>query len=422
LVQTGTLTAAAAITVALALLYPLVQVVLGLVIEDPALLPQAVAIVPYALGSLWLSATASVVYASIDGFQRVDLRNIILMGGAGVFLASALWLVPSRGLIGLAQAQVLQGATVLTVSWLVLRRLLPELPVLPLRWSRPAFREMIGYSLRFQGIAFTLLLFEPLTKSLLARFGSVSSAGYFEMANRLAMQLRAFIVTAHTSLVPTITDISEKAPELLRGVYEASCRIVAFLLLVLLPLLIALTPLISVVWLGSFEPLFVLFATLVFIGWFGNLVGNPGYIGYMGEGRIRWNLRSHLLTGVVNVALGIALGALAGGVGVVVAFVVALLSGSLLVAVAYSREHGYRMSIWAAPDNLLLGAASVAGMGAVLLLYYRFAESLGVPLLVVASLAVYALIAGVPLWLHSARRQMHAWAMQVFASTSAGEA
>jgi O-antigen/teichoic acid export membrane protein len=344
------------------------------------------------------------------------------MGGAAVFLVSALVLVPANGLIGLAQAQVLQASVVLVGSWLLLRRLLPELPLLPVRWSRKAFDEMIGYSVRFQGIAITLLLFEPITKALLARFGSVSAAGYFEMANRLAMQLRAFIVTAHTSLIPTLTDISERTPELLRSIYEMSCRLVAFLLLLILPLLVALVPLISVVWIGEYEPQFVLFSTLLFVGWFGNLLGNPAYIGYMGVGQLRWNFRSHLLTAILNLSLGIAGGALFGATGVVAAFVVAILAGSVLVAVAYSVEHGYSWGTWLSTENLLLGLATISGMTAALILYYRFGAGLSIPVMVAGTLALYAVAAVGPLWLHSARRQLRAWTEQVVVSLRARQA
>lgn len=416
IIQTGTLTAAATVVIGLLLFYPFVQLILDVVIEKESLLPLALSIVPYAFGSLWLNATAGLVYASIDGFQRVDLRNVLLMLGAGVFLGAAFVLVPSRGLIGLAQAQLLQAGTVLLTSWVVLRRLLPELPLLPYQWSRRAFSEMIGYSLRFQAITLTQMLFEPLTKSLLAKFGTVSAVGYFEMANRLALQMRAFIVTAHGALIPTLTDIGERAPELLRGIYETSCRLIAFLLLLILPLLIALTPLISVLWIGAYEPVFVLFATLLFIGWFGNLIGNPAYVGYLGAGELRWIIRSHLVTALLNGFLALALGIIFGGIGIVVGFVVAILAGSLLVTAAYSKEHDFRLARWFAPENLLLGATTLGGMSAVLLLYYQWGASLGVGVLLAASLGLYALFAAGPLWAHSARRQLHDWAMQILLS------
>jgi O-antigen/teichoic acid export membrane protein len=422
LTQTGVLTVAAAVSAGVVVFYPLVRGLLRFVIPDPPLLGAAFEIVPYAFASLWLTATAGVVYSAIDGFQRVDLRNVILMAGAAVFLGAALVLVPGRGLVGLAQAQLAQAATVLVASWVVLRRLLPELPVLPVRWSRRAFSEMIGYSLRFQVISVTLLLSEPLTKSLLAKFGTVSAAGFFEMANRLALQLRAFIVTAHVALVPTLTDIGETAPARLRGIYEASCQLVAFLVALALPLLVALAPLISVVWIGDYEPAFVLFATLLFVGWFGNIVGNPAYFGYMGAGDLRWNVRSHVLTAALNAGLGVAAGVLFGGVGVVVGFTVALLAGSLLMVGAYGREHGVPLSLWAAPANLRLGAAALAGMGAVLFGFYRWGGALSVVALVGGSLALYALAVAGPLWLHPARRQLHTWARQAVASLDARRA
>lgn len=416
LVQTGILTAAGAVAIGLVVFYPLVQTLLRLVIDEPSLLPAAFEIVPYAFASLWMTATAGIVYASIDGFQRVDLRNVILMVGVAAFLGAAFVLVPTRGLVGLAQAQLIQAATVLVASWVVLRRLLPELPLLPFRWSRRAFSEMIGYSMRFQVISITLLLLEPLTKSLLAKFGTVSAVGFFEMANRLALQLRAFIVTAHTALVPTLTDISETTPELLRGIYETSCRLIAFLLLLILPLLIALTPIISELWIGAYEPVFVLLAMLLFTGWFGNLIASPAYVGYLGIGDLRWNVRSHLLTAVLNGGLGVVAGVLFGGTGVVVSFVVALLAGSLLVAAAYNVEYDVHRSVWASAENVRLGAAALCGMGVVLLLYYRWGASLDLPLLIAASLALYALFTGAPLWLHSARRQLYSWAQQLFFS------
>lgn len=416
LVQTGTLSAAGALAIGLLLFYPFIRLILGAVIEDAALLPLAFAIVPYAFGSLWLSATAGIIYSSIDGFQRVDLRNILLMLGGAVFLGAALVLVPTRGLVGLAQAQLLQATTVLVGSWMVLRRLLPELPVLPYSWSRRAFKEMLGYSVRFQMIALTQLLFEPLTKSLLAKFGTVSATGFFEMANRLALQLRAFVVTAHAALVPTLTDIGETTPTLLREIYETSCRLVTFLSLLILPLLIALTPLICVLWLGTYEPVFVLFATLLFTGWFGNLIGNPAYFGYMGAGDLRWNVRSHVLQAGLNGILAFVLGAIFGGLGVVIGFVIAILSSSLLLAVAYGVEHRYPLSLWFTLGNLALGAAALGGMGVVLTLYYRWGDTLGLPVMTAASLAIYALFTAVPLWRHPARRQLHDWALQMFNS------
>lgn len=416
IVETTALTTALLIALGLGLFYPFVQLMLGVVISEPGLLPQALSIMPYAFASVWLSTTANLVYTSIDGFQRVDLRNRLLIAGAGTFLGAAYVLVPSRGLVGLAQAQLLQGAVVLLGSWIVLRHLLPELPWLPRRWSRRAFSEVIGYSLRFQAIAVTQLLFEPLTKSMLAAFGTVSATGYFEMANRLAVQLRAFIVTAHTAMLPTLTDIGETAPERLRGIYDTSVRLMAFLLALLLPLLVLLAPLVSRFWLGAYEPVFILFAMMLFAGWFGTLAGNPAYVGYMGSGALKWVVRSHVATAVLNLVLGILLGAAFGGVGVVTGFVAALLAGSGVVAIAYSREHGSGDWATVSGDTVVLMVAALAAMGAAVAVTYHWADTVEPWTLLAVCLALYAAVTAVPAWRHAARVQLSHWLRQYVAS------
>lgn len=411
LVQTGTLTTAGALAAGLLLFYPLVHFALEAVIPDKGLLPLALSIVPYAFASVWLSATAGIVYASLDGFQRVDLRNAVLILGAVVFLAGAFVLVPRHGLVGLAQAQIAQAATVLLASWILLRRLMPELPWVPCRWSRTAFSEMIGYSVRFQAVMIAQMLFEPITKSLLAVFGGVSAAGVFEMANRLVVQLRAFVMTAHTAIVPTLTDIGEKTPELLRGIYETSSRLMAFLLVLVLPFLVAATPLVSRLWLGAYEPVFVLFMTMLVVGWFGNLVAAPAYVAYLGAGDLKWVLRSHAVTAVLNVALGSGLGAVFGGWGVVLGFTVALLVGSWLVPIAYERaRRANGLALWASRETAVLAACALAGMAGVLLA--AGAGSLEPLALASLTLGVYTAATAWPAWQHPARRQLTGWAQR----------
>ena len=410
LVQTAALTTAGAIGAGLVLFYPLVRLVLGAVIPDEGLFALALSILPHAFASVWLGATAGVVYASLDGFQRVDLRNAVLVLGAVVFLGAALVLVPRHGLVGLAEAQLLQAAVVLVASWALVRHLMPELPWLPWRWSREAFREMIGYSVRFQALTFSQMLFEPVTKSLLAVFGGVSATGLFEMANRLVVQLRAFVVAAYSALIPTLTDIGETRPELLRGIYETSCRYMAALLALSLPLLVAFAPLVSRLWLGEYEPAFILFMILLAVGWFANLAITPAYVSYLGAGDLRWVLRSHVVIAVLNVALGAVLGAMLGGAGVVLGFVVALVAGSWLVPLAYAREHeGSGRHLWTSPATLRLAACALLGMTGVLVLVAVGRATIAPEVLTAAALAVYATATAWPAWQHPARRELSEW-------------
>jgi hypothetical protein len=46
-----------------------------------------------------------------------------------------------------------------------------------------------------QAITISQMLYDPITKGLLVKFGGLDLAGYYEMANRLVVQLRGFIVS-----------------------------------------------------------------------------------------------------------------------------------------------------------------------------------------------------------------------------------
>ncbi|MDX1547793.1 MAG: lipopolysaccharide biosynthesis protein [Rhodothermales bacterium] len=414
LIQTAMLSVGGVLAVVLPLLYPALRALLGVFIEPASKLPEALSILPYALVSFWLTSVGGVALSCLDGFQRVDWRGGLLMGSTLTYLGLAFLLVPDGGLIGLAQAQVIQAALLFAAGWLLLRRLLPALPLVPWRWHRGAFREMLGYSLNFQVIAVFQMLFEPVTKALVSRFGGVDVLAYFEMAHRMVFQIRALFATAHQAIVPTIAEVQETAPERLRDLYAGSFRLLLYLLVPALPFFIALTPLISRVWIGRYEPAFVTFAVLLFAGWFLNLTSGPAYFANMGTGALRWNVIGHAVAGVLNAALGVALGWYAGGTGVVVGFMTAIVAGSLTTTLAYHRAHGIRMAGLVEPATLWLGAAGLAALGAALALYEWLRAAWPLAALALAVVAVFALVVALPLWRHPMRAVLQAWLARAF--------
>ena len=79
---------------------------------------------------------------------------------------------------------------------------------------------MMGYGLNIQMISVSQMLYDPITKGLLVKFGGLDLAGYYEMANRMVIQLRGLIVSAVQVLVPTIADLKEKNPDSIHKVYK----------------------------------------------------------------------------------------------------------------------------------------------------------------------------------------------------------
>ena len=318
-------------------LFPALSALLPVIVIEEQLLPIALLLLPYALASLWLSAVSSAVLSCLDGAARVHWRSALITAGSGSFLMLALVLTPRLGVTGLALAQVGQNLLLVLAAWVALRRVLP-LPLAPKKITFSLLRPMVGYGVSFQAISLLMLLAEPVTKALVMRFGGAVWAGNFEFANRLALQLRSVIVTGHQALVPMLATLSEKAPEHLRRVYSSSLRAVLALVGLTLPVAIVLTPVVSLLWLGSVSGPFVLLLNVMLVAWFVNALSGPAYFHYLGTGHLRWNVGGALTIGVANASGGFALGILFGGLGAALGYAFALIAGSAVPVWAFHRD------------------------------------------------------------------------------------
>ncbi|NNM64221.1 MAG: oligosaccharide flippase family protein [Burkholderiales bacterium] len=301
-------------------------------------LSQARLLLPYALFSLWLGEISLVFQSGLEGHQRMDVRAGITVLGQILMLIIAMLLVPSSGLLGLAEAQIWQGLFVLLAGWFMLRRMMPNLAWLPVRWSQMAFREFISYGVNVQLASVFILLMDPLTKMLMAKFGGASAAGYFEMANQVVLKVRALIVTANQAIVPKITQAFEFSQNLLGDYYKENIKILVFAALPIFTLIFFLTGPISLLLLGQSKPLFIHILQICTITWLLNIFAGPAYFINLGTGHVGWNTVSHMVMGLFNGILGLILGAMYGAEGVVWAYSLAIISGSWLLVFVFQNR------------------------------------------------------------------------------------
>lgn len=400
------------------LLYFALPPVLSLIIRPLSELPDALAILPYALASLWFNTLTGAIRSCLDGMHRIVVRNVLMVASTLLYLVLVLVLVPRRGLVGLAEAQLVQAVILMLAGWFTLRHLLPLLPLIPHRWHHQTFKEIIGYSLNFQAIGVARMLCEPVTKGLLSRLGGVELVAYYEMAYKLAFYLRNLIAAAHEAILPHLADLYERAPSALPRIYRTSFHLLLLLLAVGLPLLLTLTPAISRLWLGAPVPAFITFTMLLLGGWFLNLLANPAYFAYLGIGTLRWNVAGHWLTAVLNLLAGLGLGLMIGPAGVVAGFALANVLGSFLIAVAYQQEYHIRLGDLIQHDTLgLLGGATL-GAAAVTLLYGWLRFQWPLLALIPLMLVVYAASVALPLHRHTAWRALLSWLSRLRPSAS----
>lgn len=353
-VQTTIVTIGVALACVLVAGYPFIARLMEMVI--PATHSSTVlSVLPYALMSVWIGSIAGVSLSGLDGCQRVDLRALIAML-SGVTLLGFTWmLVPRYGLIGVAWAQIAQGVLMLLASWALLRREIPSLPVFPFRWRFPLFREMFSYGVNFQINSITILLIEPTTKALMAKFGGLTLTAYYEMANRMVVQCRALLVSANQVIVPQVAVLQESSPEQIPRIYVDTYRVVFFLALPLYAGIAAAAPLVSHLWIGHYEHAFVVYTLFLCVGFGFNTLVGPAYFVNLGAGSLRWNTLAHVAIGFINATLGFLLGATFGGRGVVAGYVLALTIGSSLIVIGHHRDNRIPLSVlWPAESRRLL--------------------------------------------------------------------
>jgi len=407
-IQTATLSVAAFLGLILISVYPIVKWVLGLVISDESI-SLAFSVLPYAFLALWSMAITGIFQGGLDGCQRIDVRGLLLMGGAILHLLVCFVLAPIYGLIGLAYARVLINLLILTASWILLKRALPVLPIFPHIWEKGLFREMFGYAINFQVTSVAQMLYDPITKALLSRFGGLSEVGYYEMASRMILQFRALIVSANQVLVPAIANLMEKAPEKLESVYLSSYQLVFYLAIPLYSLIVICIPIISDLWIGHYEDVFVHFGILLAFGWLLNTLNSPAYFSYLAIGELRWNVISHITIGLLNAGLGFLLGVLYDGIGVVVAWVISLALGSSIVYLSYHIKYKIPFIELLPKSSRLITIVCLVAILSALIMQQNHINNINVVPLNIIIICSFSIICFFPFWFHPMRKRLAEW-------------
>lgn len=410
LIQTAAISIGIILGFILLAVYPFANWLLSLVISTVNL-GDALSILPYALLSLWITSIASVFQSSLDGYQRIDIRSMLLISSSLCYLFLCFLLVPFYALVGLAYAQVIQAIILLVGSWFLLKRSVCTLPILPLTWDLKLFREMVVYGVNFQVVSISQMFYDPITKALLTKFGGLAMTGYYEMARGMVYQLRALLVSAAQVLIPTIADLQEKNPKIIQKVYIDSYRLLFYISVPFFSLVIILTPIISQLWIGRYEDVFVHFSILLSVGWLISTLSVPASYALLGIGKLQWYTLANVTIAVLNFGLGLLLGYIYGGTAVVVAWVFSVSAGSLMVPIYYHYSYKIPMLTLLPRESTGIGLASLTGLSICLVLYYQLKLA---PLAIATILIlIFFSIVVIPLWKHPMRKHLMSWIKHV---------
>lgn len=338
-----------------------------LVIE-PDYVNLALIILPYSLVNLCLTATSGVFTSVLEGYQKNYIRNGIYIVSGIVMYVATLILTPMFQLKGVAIAQLIQSIVVLLSSMFLVNRINPANRFCHWKWNSQTFKELFDYGYKFQAVSICQLLYEPTTKLLLSKFGGLALLGQYEMATKLVNQFRSMLVSANQVVIPVVAEkIKIQTKEMIHAFYARMNHIMMLVTFPLASVLLALTPMISQLWLGDRLPDFMYSMYVLVIASTINILCGPAYFSCMGEGRLSFLVFVHGIMAVLNMLLGYVLGLLFGGYGIILAWGLSLTIGSFILTIGYARKISIKWSlIFRQEERLLIFATLIISMVCIL--------------------------------------------------------
>jgi O-antigen/teichoic acid export membrane protein len=329
-----------ALFVALSLLIvPFAQILLAKVV-DAEHVAIALRILPYSIICLILNSVGGVYASVLDGMQKNYLRSLIYTFSSIVLLVATYLLTNRYGLQGVVFAQLAQSVFAILGCLLLVINLTSYNPF-KWQWSKSIFKEIFAYGLKFQFISLAAMFNEPITKILMAKFGGLQFTGYYEMANRLIMQLRGVVINANQSLIPLMVKSDHQETETENSnekIYKLSFLCVSLISIVLMFLPVYVSGIISGVWIGHYESIFDLILFITAVSMYINLLCGPAYFAMLSEGNLNSIMISQIVIALVNVMVGYGLGMVYGGMGVVSGWLIAVVLGTSYLIFQYARQ------------------------------------------------------------------------------------
>jgi O-antigen/teichoic acid export membrane protein len=218
------------------------------------------------------------------------------------------------------------------------KAIIPGTRVILPRWSKAAFVEMWQYGFNFQITTLLVILSDPLTKYLVAKFGSLGQLGNFEMAYRATQKVRELAVGAMRVSVPYFSALSATNSGEIEPTYRSWLTFSTATAFTLFPGLICLSPTISIIWLGYLSQDFVLTMTISGVGYMFNTLSVPAYFALVGSGKLKQIIVAHVIQASLNAVLGTIFGLSFGFNGVLFGLLVSLTFSNIPMLIYFHRS------------------------------------------------------------------------------------
>ena len=301
----------------------------------------------YALISLFINIIAGLYFSILEGLNMAYFKSISFMSATIIYMVIAIIFINKYDIIGLAYAQVLQALVFLILGILFSKIKVQEFSVFYFKWHKDLMKKVFNYGISFQAIGLTKMLYDPITKAVLSKYGSLDFVAIFEMASKLVIQVRSISAAIIQNVVPKIVKLNTTfGTEKLLDAYKIINNINLLLIFSSLVLLIPFSNVISIFLLGKSDSNFIIVLISLCLGWIINSLNIPSYMINLGTGKLKWNVISHLVIGILNLVFCVLIGYFFNnGLYIIFSWILALIIGSSIIIIEYHKRNGILLNI-----------------------------------------------------------------------------
>ena len=202
---------------------------------------------PFSLLYLWLNTIGGSFQSGLDGCIRTDIRGGLVIFENFLFIISALFLVPHYGLVGLYMRNCSKQLPVYYSAGCLFRVIFSRVAGRSLQVEPNIFqRDVPIWSSNFQVHRHICYVVEPVSKMLLGKFGNMSLAGYYEVAQRLITQTRTILLAANPVLIPVVAHFQETDEKKIKSIYRADYKLIYYISIPAFMGIVALSPVLAI--------------------------------------------------------------------------------------------------------------------------------------------------------------------------------
>jgi len=289
----------------------------------------------------------SQLFASVtSGLQRLDLTHV--MSAASAIMSAVfggILLLRGGGLRGLVYGYIGSASLTIAIYLVLVRRLLPQVALNPLRFDLTEARKMFGYSLRLYVTQAAVVVHNQVEKVFLAILVGVAPVGWYDIASDTALKLRGAIGLILSPGMPAASELNALGDESrMKELYYRSHKYLALVGVPVVCYVAAVSNRFVELWLGPNLRNIALPLSILLAVNFLNLATGPGFMIFAGSGNLGPGIQSAILAIVLNVFLSFGLIYKFGFPGAVMGTAGALILASAYFMEVFHRQTGYPFS------------------------------------------------------------------------------